>query len=161
MAYFEQTLMSATADETSPDNTHIEMVNGAIADSYINKAVTYDGQPSDLANPKVKLAGDDDIVIGSIVGVSYGKLQIAVDGWDVKFLVATNADIAPGTRIIGAEMSATQKGYVKAVSASPGATWNQAASDALSEIGKGRGSVLNGNVDAAGDVVRVTMKFGG
>ena len=113
MAYFEQTLMSATPGGTSGTNDVITMVNGAIADSFINKSVTYDDQPSDLANPKVKLAGEGELVIGSIVGVSYGKLQIAVDGWDIKFMTKDGNDLTPGSRIVGAEIS-NEHGFVKA-----------------------------------------------
>ena len=87
MAYFEQKLMSCiaggvavTTANMTHTSTNIPIVNGVIDDSYINKAVTLDGRPADLANPKVKLAGDGDVVLGAIVGVSYGKLQVAVEG---------------------------------------------------------------------------------
>lgn len=153
MAYFEQKIMSATAGGTSTDNDIISIVNGAIADSFINKAVTYDGQPADLSNPKVKLASANDIVIGAIIGTSYGKLQIAVGGWDIKFLAVDTDVLTPGSRIVGAQMSATARGYVQAANVS---TFNAAAA-------AGRGAVLYGGPDpgTAGRIIRVTMIFGG
>lgn len=157
MAYYQQTLMSAIAGGTS--HSVITIVNGAIADSFINKAVTYDGQPSDLANPKVKLAGNNDIILGSIVGVSYGKLQIAVDGWDIKFLNHDTTDLAPGTRILGAarDGDANALGYVQGAPAWPGTY----AAATANNIAKARGAVLYGTTTAIGGIIRVTMKFGG
>jgi len=152
MAYFQQELMSATAGGSG--NSLITIVNGAIADSFINKAVTYDDQPGDLSNPKVKLAGNNDVVIGSIVGTSYGKLQIAVSGWDVKFLAIDGNDIVPGTRILGAA-DTNDLGYVKGFTAPT--TINQAA---LANTLKARGAVLNGTTSAKGDVIRVSMRLG-
>jgi len=145
MAYFEQKIMSAIAGGTSGNNDLISIVNGAIADSFINKAVTYDGQPADLANPKVKLAGNNDIVIGAIIGTSYGKLQIAVGGWDIKFLAATATVIDPGSRIVGAQQT-DNHGYVQAAPS----TFLAAA----------RGSVLKGDGSTAGRIIRVSMIFG-
>ena len=170
MAYYMQELLSATAGGSAAGNDAITIVNGSIADSFINKAVTFAGQPADLANPTVKLAGDGEIVIGSIIGVSYGKLQIAVSGWDIRFLQDGVAAITPGSRIIGSELmisGSTVKGFVKAV---PGAAVGSSPSEttintAINAAGLGRGSVLHGG-DVTGSptagsvIIRVTMRFG-
>lgn len=163
MAYFEQVIMSATPGGTTGNNDIITIVNGSIADSFINKAVTYDGAPTDLANPKVKLAGAGDIVIGSILGVSHGKLQIAVGGWDIKFYSSVQTALPMGSRIIGAALVSGAKGYVNAVGVA-GSTYDD---DEANNIRKSRGAVYHGGTigtpaPAAGSVlVRVTLTFGG
>lgn len=173
MAYFEQKIMSATAGGSTTDSTIISVVNGSIADSYINKAVTYDGVPSDLANPTVKLASAGEIVLGSILGISYGKLQIAVGGWDIKFYSSIATALPQGARIIGAQLSATQKGYVNVFSAAADLTSSFSSTEAdgvvdgLEARHNGRGAVLHGGTipavapDPGTVMVRVTMMFGG
>ena len=159
-----QELLSATAGGTTTNRDNIPIVNGSIADSYINKSVTYDGQPSDLANPTVKLAGAGDVVIGSIVGVSYGKLQIAVSGWDVRFIQSGTTALALGARIVGATVTIGGNAIPGFVAAVGGASDPPTQAEA-NAILAGRGAVLHGGdvsgTPTAGSViVRVTMRFG-
>ena len=165
MAYYEQTLLSAIAGGTSTNKDNIIIVNGAIEDLYINKAVTLDGDPVDLASIKVKLAGDGDVVLGSIVGVSYGKLQVVVDGWDIKFISGSSAAVTQNSRIVGAVSASITgvadgtKGYIKSYVIDP-ATPGSPTDAELSTIPNARGSVLKGTT-VAGGIAYVSMRFGG
>jgi len=89
----------------------IQIVKGNLAESYINKAVTFD-EDFTITNPKVRLAHDDSIVVGSILGYTYNKLQIAVDGWDIKFINGTTAPLVVGRKIIGKNVN-NNPGYIQ------------------------------------------------
>lgn len=164
MAYYEQKIISARPGPTTGtdhENPQIQIVNGTLDDSYINKAVSYDGEPTNLASPEVKLSGDGDIVIGSIIGLSYGKLQIAVDGWDIKFLVGSTVGAWGGNRIIGAVsddvpgVTDGTPGYV--VNTVLGVSYSAGN---LINIFNGRGDVFKGS-GTPGQIVYVSMKLGG
>ena len=154
MAYYQQKILSGTAGGTG--SSVITVVGGAIDDSYINKAVTFDGVPADLANPKVKLAADGQMVVASIIGFSYGRLQLAADGWDIKFINGTATAIAQNVPILGAEHD-SKLGFIKGYAA-PG-TWNAAAGNTLAIA---RGMVVDGGpASKAGEgIVRVAMRYG-
>lgn len=164
MAYYQQKIMSAqpgTTTDTDHENPQIRIVNGIIAPSFINKAVTYDGDPTDLSCPAVKLAGENEVVIGALIGVAYGKLQVVVEGWDIKFLAAVGG-MTQNTRIVGGAalnvpgVTDGTPGYVNHV-APPGNTYLGAAAQ---QIYAGRGNILQGGA-AAGDRVYVSLKLGG
>lgn len=163
MAYFEQKLMSAQPGATTASgslNPQIVITNGAIADDLIDRAVTYDGAVTDPSSPPVKLAGDGEVVIGSLVGVSYGKLQIAVEGWDVRFKVG-DAAVTQHSKIVGGirnDGTNNVPGYIKSYVLDP--TTAGSPTDAeLATIDNGRGSVMV--AAAAMGTARVSMKLGG
>lgn len=176
MAYFEQKILSATAGGSSAATppTNIPIMNGTVADEYINRAVTFDGEEtaSDMGSPKVRLADAGEVVIGAILGTSYGRLQIAVEGWDVKFKVGAAA-VTKDSRIIGAvSADATPKaGYIgnpaRTTISPSGATATNAELEAhvavlegqIVEFSNGRGSVLK--AAPAGGTATVSIKLGG
>ena len=170
MAYFQQKILSAEAGGTAKTDTDssslIPIIGGGIPDSVINKAVTFDGVPSDLANPKVKLAASGEYVLGAIIGTSYGKLEIVVSGWDVKFINARPSILPIGVSIVGAEYGSEPNavlGLVADHSVSSGDVGNAASiASAINSIQVHTGRVMHGGVaNKAGEaIVRVAIHFG-
>jgi len=147
---------------TDTEDTTLYLVKGNLDKVYINRAVTFAGETDDITNIKVRLAGENEEVIGSIIGLSYGKLQIAAQGWDVKFINGTGNPLTVGKRIIGKANSAVHptipKGFIQEVPDAP-SSYTQADADIRR---KGRGMVVNpgdsGGVGVA--IVRVAMVWG-
>lgn len=81
---------------------------------------------------------NDDVVHGSLYGVSSGLLQIAVHGPDIKFKNGTAASLGLGLPILGSTRN-NIAGFVK--SAICDATVNKAEIDRLL---KARGTITNG-----------------
>ena len=160
MAYYQEKLLSGTPGGSG--TSLINVASGSLPLNMINRAVTYDGQPKDLANPKVKLAGNNHIVIGSILGFANNKLQIAVDGWDIKFINGTGSIMDPGARILGAAYGG-ELGFIKEESLGlPGTYLQTQIESALDNMLKSRGAVLHGGEagQPGSAIVRVTMRFG-
>lgn len=165
MAYYEQKIMSAQPGETTNVdhlNPQIQIVKGTLDDSFINKAVTYDGPITDLSCPAVKLAELNEMVVGAIIGYSYGKLQIAVEGWDIKFIPGGHGYATQNTRIVGhisndiPDVEDGTPGYIRTVLT----PFNSYSSGHEERLYNGRGNVLRGN-RYAGDIAYVSMIFGG
>ena len=156
----ESSVLKITNFSFEEDDT-IEIVKGNLQNFYMRRAVTLSHGFDNLAEVKVRLARDNEEVIGSIVGYSYGKLQIAVEGWDVLFLNSTGSAIPVGSRIVGGESRARHSlypwGYVKVA---PEPTDGYSLTNAnLRRMG--RGMVMDSSITtAAGNLVRVAMKFG-
>lgn len=58
------------------------------------------------------LSGDGESVEGSIVGFSYGMIQLAVDGWDVRFINSTDITLIDHDRLVGAVFNG-ERGFVR------------------------------------------------
>jgi len=167
MAYYMQQILSCEAGGSG--NTLIDVSSGALSESYINKAVTIDGNPSDLASPKVKLCSTNDYVLGSIIGYSYGRLQVVVSGWDVRFINSTDTALTVGLPILGANASINSVdtyGLIKvgSTTATAGDTFDTAeAQSSYDLIAKYTGRVVHGGAasGAGSAIVRVAISFGG
>jgi len=96
------------------DDTSIVIKDGKVGGFYINKAVTWDDHPFNIENPKVKLAGDNEEVVGSIVGSDNGKIEVAVEGWDISFINGTNMPLRIGTKILGMKKK-NEYGFVQSL----------------------------------------------
>ena len=134
----------------------IQIVKGSLDKVYINRAVTYTGQYDNSAAIKVRLAADNEKVIGSILGYSYGKLQIAVEGWDIKFLNGTGTELQVGKRIMGKQLN-TLRGYIQEAP-DPTDVYSRANSNLRHN---GRGMVVNSglNLGPGVAIVKVAMEF--
>lgn len=158
----------------SPNN--IEIIKGSLEKSYINKAVTF-GKDFTWNNPKVGLARDNDMVLGAILGYSYNKLQIAVEGWDISFINGTSIDLGSGetstrpltigSRIVGASIN-DNHGYVQDV---PDLRLGTSISEGNEDIvDNGRGYVVDSGYDEnvvddeeillGTSIVKVSLLFG-
>ena len=180
MAYYSQGIMNARPGPTTASgvaNPQIVIENGVMDDIYINRAVTLDGEPTNLACPEVRLAGENEIVLGAIIGYSYGKLQIAVEGLDIAFLIDTYSGVRDHTPIIGATYAAFgtsphpyedgNPGFVKSV---PAISASYSAANLL-EVLNGRGFTVDSGVVPTnrggsgttdpGNIVHVSMALGG
>ena len=157
MAYYQEKRMSCTPGGSAAN--YNEVTYGDL--TLIDRAVTLDGIPSDLANPKIKLAADGDIILGSIRGFAQNKVQVAVTGWDLKFINGTTSALTLHGRIVGATVGSgtTQlRGYVQ--DATPvGGTYSQSN---LNNHLDGRGNIVHTGVAgvAGQEIVRVGMIFG-
>jgi len=127
----------------------ISIVNGKLDKEYINRAVTFDGYPFNINNPVVRLAGDNEMVIGSILGYSNKRLQIHVTGDNIKFINATDYSIPIGSKIIGHTYD-NKGGYV------------QQAGTIESNLAKSRGKIIHSGLDGQSGIgiVKSVMKFG-
>jgi len=116
---------------------------------YLNRAVTFGGHPFNINDPIVKLADDNEVVIGSIVGYSNKRLQIHVNGENIKFINGTNYSIPIGSKIVGKKYN-DKLGYVQQVGTIE------------SNLEKSRGNIINsGEENKAGiALVKSIMKFG-
>ena len=126
------------------DNS-IQIVDNKLPHTYINKAVTFDGYPFSIDERLVRLAGDDEFIVGSIVGYENGKLEIAVDGFDVKFINGTTSSLKAGSRIIGMTVNG-EYGFVKSSYVHRNAT----------------GRVVNGGIShvTGKSLISVAIRFG-
>ena len=137
----------------------IEIVKENLDKSYINRAVTLVDDFT-IHDPKVQLARDDDIVIGSILSYNYRRLQIAVEGWDVKFINGTNNLLTIGSKIIGKSVD-NVNGYIQ-----PIPDFSVSISGNEEKRSNGRGYVVDtgykkaGNIVASVNIVKVSMIFG-
>jgi len=135
----------------------IELVKGELEKSYINKAVTFDDGFT-ITNGKVRLSYDDSIVLGSILGYSYGKLQVAVDGWDIKFINGTTSPLIVGRKIVGKTIN-NVGGYIQEAPSFSLTTDNEI------KRSNARGHVVYSESDdnfAAGkSIVKASLIFGG
>lgn len=156
--------------------------------SYPNRFIKGDPDASatgsakiDLKTPRIyssvtlyaggfRYAGADEVVHGSLYGVSGGHLQICAQGQDIKFRNAGNIAIVLNSKIVGATRVVSssgdaQNGYVKAfASDSDGATLANINS-AINELAKARGLVVNGGGANTADTesnsdVEVAMSYG-
>ena len=141
-------------------DTLIKIENHKLDKSYFNRAVTFDRVPVfDITNPTVRLALDNEVIIGSIVGYSYSKLQIATDGWDIRFINGTANSIRLGSKIIGKAVN-NKGGYVQPVYDK---YTELIATTDETNISKSRGWIIDPGDDgqAGTSVVRAAMQFGG
>lgn len=150
-----------TAFTAEYEDETIQIVKNKLDNFYINRAVTFSGNHDNLAQMKVRLARENEEVIGSIIGYSYKRLQIAVEGWDIKFINGTSDTLKVGKRILGKENPARHStfpwGYVQTP---PEATsvYRLTNSDLRR---KSRGMITDpGETTYGGNIVRVAMKFG-
>ena len=139
MAYYNQELMSATIGSTT-GNVQISLTNGMVPAADLHKAVAFDGTPTDLASPAVKFALAADRIIGTLVGTSNGKLQIAVQGWDVKFRAVGSRAMSVGERIKG--------------TSTPGLVTTDGGS-------QGFLTSVSNSTPATNEIIRVAIVFGG
>lgn len=133
--------------------------NNSLDKSFINKAVTFDGNPFDIKEPRVRLALDNEMVIGSILGYSKGKLQVAVNGWDIKFINGTSYALPVGSKIVGKTLN-NKGGYIQ-----PAYDKYRNIMESTDEgtLLKSRGSVTGSGLDDQPGIatVKVAMQFGG
>ena len=153
MSHYEQTLMSCTPGGTTADSDIIRYGDMDL----INRAVTLDGNPQDLANPKVKLVSSGGHILGAIVGYANNKIQVAVTGWDITFINSSNARLNLLGRIVGGVVSGVN-GYVKNAPNAPGSYSQTMVRNKL----RGRGSVIDpGKNGVPGNLkVKVALMFG-
>lgn len=93
MAYHEQKLLSIDPSPTTVTAARRIVYNDK---TLINRSVTKG------SDGHFRLAADGDVIHGSIVGFSYGKVQLAVDGWDVRFINGTTSAIPVNSTLVGA-----------------------------------------------------------
>lgn len=96
------------------DNSIILEEDGRINSNFINKAVTWDGYPFNIDNPKVRLVGDNEEVVGAIIGRDNGKIEVAVEGWDIQFINGTSIPLKVGSKIIGMRKNG-EYGFVRSM----------------------------------------------
>ena len=120
-----------------------------------------------------RYSGDDEIVHGSLYGVSSGHLQICAHGQDVKFRAGPNLAIPVGYRILGARRtigSTPTNGYIKAFtpgfdSSTDGSPTDAEINAALVKVSKVNGIVTkgvtipSGTEDTPADV-EVSLSYG-
>lgn len=151
MAYYAQRLLSIDPNSSfGPPQAHINYGDETI----INKAVV-----RDALNPSLwLLTNENSIVDGAIIGFSYGQIQVAVDGWDIRFINGTTNPLLNNVRIIGSALPTGELGFVKNTPAVPGSF----TPDTYHAILNGRGVVNDGGpANEAGEgIVRVAMRYG-
>ena len=120
-----------------------------------------------------RYSGDNDIVHGSLYGVSSKYLQICVHGQGIKFKNSGTSPIVLNSRIIGAQRNiggTLTNGYIKAYVADidgtdPNTIDYNDAFDEINLAAKARGIVVNGgksntaNQDHSADIL-VSLQFG-
>lgn len=146
MAYEQQRLLSIYPNTNAGDQN---IVYGDM--QLINKAVR------ELTPGIWVLSGSNERVDGAIVGFSYGQIQVAVDGWDIKFINGRNTAMNVGRKIVGEEVNGVY-GFVHEAEF-PAIPYTFAmARDAY--FGSGR--VRDGGVDnlAGIAIVKIVMTYG-
>jgi len=153
--------VTAFTAATVTEDTTLYLTKGQLDKVYINRAVTFADETSNINDISVRLAGENEEVIGSILGLSYGKLKIAVEGWDIKFINGTSTPLTVGKRIIGSENSAVHptipKGFIQEAP-DPTDTYDESNANIRR---KGRGFVVSpGGENAGASIVKAAMIFG-